>query len=222
MMRAFVGNDVVDLTDPRTRDKHRDERFVARVLSEEERGILAAAPDPATELWRLWAAKEAAYKVVSKLLGEPPVFVHAAFPVTWAAGAARRRAGLVEHGEVRIPVEVGWDEARVHAVAVSPGVEVAPEAEVAEAGDASLEELLGRLTSREADAVHSPASASVRLAARRDLARRLDVEEARLEIVCAPGVTGRRPPRVLLDGHPATADVSLSHHGRWIAWAILV
>jgi len=220
--RAFVGNDVVDLADPRTRDRHDDERFVARVLSEEERRTLAGAPDPATELWRLWAAKEAAYKVVSKLAGEPPVFVHAAFRVEWTGGAARRRSGVVEHGEVRVPVEVTWDDARVHAVATSPDVEAAPEVAVTEGGQAGLEELMARLTPREADAVHSPASASVRLGARGALARRMGVAEARLEIVCDPGVTGRRPPRVLLDGHPAAADVSLSHHGRWIAWATLL
>ena len=62
----------------------------------------------------------------------------------------------------------------------------------------------------------------MRLGARAALSTALGVEEGRLEIVCAPGATGRRPPRVLLDGSPAAADVSLSHHGNWIAWAILL
>jgi hypothetical protein len=48
----------------------------------------------------------------------------------------------------------------------------------------------------------------------------MTVDEARVEIVCAPGPASQRPPRVLLDGRDAEADVSLSHDGRWIAWAL--
>jgi hypothetical protein len=86
----------------------------------------------------------------------------------------------------------------------------------------SLEDLMGRFTDREADAVRSVESAAVRLGAREDVARLLGVSEQRVEIVCDPGPAGRRPPRVLLDGSAATADVSLSHDGGWIAWAIWV
>jgi hypothetical protein len=85
-----------------------------------------------------------------------------------------------------------------------------------------VEELRGRFTERELDAVYSLQSAAVRLGARADLARALDVEERRLEIVCDPGPTSQRPPRVMLDGARARADVSLSHDGRWIAWVLLM
>jgi len=85
---------------------------------------------------------------------------------------------------------------------------------------AGLDELLRRFTPREADAIHSLASAAVRLGARRALAARAGVEEHRLQIVSRPGTTGRRPPFVLLDGREAPADVSLSHAGAWIGWAL--
>ena len=77
----FVGIDVVDPRDRRCVGKARDERFLARVLAETERGAVGAAPDPDATLWRLWAAKEAAFKVITKVRGAPPVFVHAAFRV---------------------------------------------------------------------------------------------------------------------------------------------
>jgi hypothetical protein len=86
----------------------------------------------------------------------------------------------------------------------------------------ALEELRLALSEREADAVYSRESAAVRIGARGDIAEQLGVSESRLEIVCAPGPTSQRPPRVLLDGRDAPADVSLSHDGRWIAWAIWV
>jgi hypothetical protein len=62
----------------------------------------------------------------------------------------------------------------------------------------------------------------VRLESRAHLASELAVAEERLEIVSAGGRTGRVPPAVLLDGLPAAVDLSLSHHGYWIAWALLI
>jgi phosphopantetheinyl transferase (holo-ACP synthase) len=224
---SAVGNDVVDLREPRTEGKHSDPRFVARVLGDGERAAFARAEDPAVALWAFWAAKEAAYKVASKLLGAPPVFAHAAFCVAWADTPHDRWEGTVAYEEMEIPVLAVRSGAMIHAVAVSgaelgsalPGAELldAP----AEAWGARLAELLPRLTEREADAVHSLPSAAVRIRARAALAEVLAAEEADVEIVCDPGVTGRRPPRVLLRGLPAPADVSLSHHGRWVAWAVL-
>lgn len=82
--------------------------------------------------------------------------------------------------------------------------------------------LLERLSEAEADPVHSRASAAVRLAARRTLAELWDLSEGRLEIVCAPGPTGRRPPSVRLDGEACDADVSFTHDGRWVAWSVAV
>ena len=68
--------------------------------------------------------------------------------------------------------------------------------------------------------MHSRASVLVRLAARATLARGLDVAEARAQIVCGEGPRGRIPPEAVLDGNAAPVDVSLSHHGRWLAWGI--
>ena len=84
----------------------------------------------------------------------------------------------------------------------------------------SLENLLQRLTESERASVHAAASAAVRIGARAEVARFLDLPEDRVEIVCAPGPYGRRPPAVLVDGAPAKVDVSLSHDGPWIAWAL--
>ncbi|HKJ02207.1 MAG TPA: 4'-phosphopantetheinyl transferase superfamily protein [Longimicrobiales bacterium] len=214
-----VGNDVVDLLDPRTHGRVGDDRFLARVLHQRELTAVRAAPDPDESLWMHWAAKEAAYKVVSKLRGAPPVFVHRDFVVDGDG---------VGHEGSRYPLEVTRLGSVIHALSCAgapPSEVVAGMGELDRSGApwrGSLEELLARFTEREADPVHSRASAAVRLGARAALASALDVAEERLEIVCAPGVTGRRPPRVLLDGSPAGADVSLSHHGRWIAWALLL
>ncbi|HET9948059.1 MAG TPA: 4'-phosphopantetheinyl transferase superfamily protein [Longimicrobiales bacterium] len=249
-MTPRIGNDVVDLARPRTSALAGDERFLKRVLAAEEREALAAAADPGVELWSRWAAKEAAYKALTKLAGTTPPFVHRAFVARWSAPgggaappAAHRADAPVREGRVRwngveAHVRVLAGPGVLHAVAVAPAeakpLEAADDAHDARGAHASLalldepgapwaepfEELLGRFSEREAEAVRSRPSAAVRLGARAAVARLLEVAEERVELVCAPGPVTRRPPRVLLDGLPAPADVSLSHDGRWIAWAV--
>lgn len=78
-----------------------------------------------------------------------------------------------------------------------------------------------RFSEREWAGIHSEASAVVRLRAREAAARLLGVPEERVEIVTRGEAVGRSPPVLLLDGEPAPATVSLSHHGRFVAWALL-
>jgi hypothetical protein len=102
------------------------------------------------------------------------------------------------------PVEWGWGAAR----------------ELDPAPDDPLETLVLRLSEGERTPVHSRGSALVRLAARAALATALHADEARVAVITREGPKGRMPPVAMLDGRAAPADVSLSHHGRWIAWAI--
>ena len=249
MSSVCVGNDVVDLTNPRTAGRSTDERFVARVLDSDERETVRASREPDLELWCLWAAKEAGYKAISKRVGEPPPFVHRAFRVGWAEDARETvpgaaagstpeaqapvvRRGTVSWREHRARVAVALHPQGVHAVAhafrtgperpvcIRPRVALLDQPGSRWSG--TLEELMRRFSDREADAVYSLASAAVRVGARGELAELLGVPEPRLEIVCAPGSTSQRPPRVLLDGREAEADVSLSHDGPLIAWALWV
>jgi phosphopantetheinyl transferase (holo-ACP synthase) len=241
-----VGNDIVDLETPRTEGRASDERFVARVFAEPERRTIQSAADPDLELWCHWAAKEAGYKVISKLVGEPPPFAHRTFQVAW--GDARRgvdddgkaasdgsrvvRRGAVTWRELAADVSVALHPGGVHAVAfatrerpprlvrVHPRVELLESPERAWAG--ALEDLLPLFSAREVDAIYSRPSAAVRVGARGDLAELIGVAERRLQIVCAPGPASQRPPHVLLDGEETEADVSLSHDGRLIAWAVWV
>jgi phosphopantetheinyl transferase len=219
--------DVVDLSDPRCVGKAGDARFLARVLAEVERASVAASPDPDRVLWRLWAAKEAAFKAASKLRGAPPSFSHAAFLVDPAETLSGDGFGQVRWEDLTLRVH--WHElaGRVAAVAWNGRTEDEPiewgwgaAAELDPAPRDPLEALIVRLSERERAPIHSRASALVRLAARTALAEALEVEEGRIAVVTREGPRGRMPPEVLLDGNPAPADVSLSHHGRWFAWAI--
>ena len=191
---VLVGNDVVDLDEPEARDAHRRERFVRRVLSEGERALLAASLDPRTLLWSLFAAKEAAYKVATKL-GPPRPFAHRELLV-----AADLRS--VRVGGVALSLRVDALPGVVHAVASS-----------------SSGEALAVVAALEPSA---DPSAAVRALARRTLAVTLACPESELAIVRDPlegSWDGFGPPRVERGGSPLALDVSLSHDGRFVAFA---
>lgn len=225
---GFVGVDVVDLSRHRSAGRASDQRFLDRVFTPSEVERIRAAPDPDLEVWVLWAAKEAAFKVVSKLLGEPPVFRHRAFTVVDAPGDPPRE---VEYQGMTFSVTADSDESRVvvHAWDDPSSLLLVSHLTVEEARKAlgatdPLERWqASRFSPRELEAVHSFPSALVRLLARRDAAELMEVREERLSICCPPGPSGLRPPYLHLDGAVMRrADVSLSHDGIQLAWALRV
>jgi len=194
MPRVPIGNDVIDLDDAEIVDHHLRPRFVARVLATEERERLARTPDREKKelLWTLFAAKEAAYKVVTKLRG-PIVFAHRSFVVG---------DDCVRFEELVLRLQLVRGPGFVHAIAFVGDVRPIAHVELIDAGE---------------DASHA-----ARRILRESLARSLGCATAELEIVRdeAPGTwTGRSPPRVLLRGSPLEVDVSLSHDGRFVAMA---
>ena len=183
---VFVGNDVVDLTSPRTQGRVSDVRFVTRVFDAKEQEAIRAARGSDVELWSRWAAKEAGYKAISKTTADRPSFLHRAFKVDWSfakdlaeeASAPAEdtvvRVGIVTHADRVADVSVRLRAGAVHAVAVctsppdvSEIVEIHARVErLTDPGSCwsgSLEQLMRRFSEREADAVRSLESAAVRL-----------------------------------------------------------
>lgn len=231
MTALLVGNDVVDLTDPRCVGKSSSGRFMHRIFHPLERRRVLESSTPDRTLWLLWAAKEAAFKVESKIRGRPPPFVHAAFRVAAEVTARRRVGGTVTYQERTLPFVADVRPGSIHVVCwwggtgsgplAPPGLRWAcrAAADVLPRG-ADLAALLDSAFSmRERGAVHSLPSAAVRMGARADLAAAMDVEARRLEIVCEGGGVGRTPPALHLSGEPAPVDLSLSHHHGLVAWA---
>ncbi|MBT8397868.1 MAG: 4'-phosphopantetheinyl transferase superfamily protein [Gemmatimonadetes bacterium] len=232
--RWYLGNDIVDLTDSRHPGKAGDHRFLQRVFSPREREDIRAAPNPDRALWIRWAGKEAAFKTVSKALGAPPTFVHPTFQVTVFAEPRNEadppvtRFGQVAFRSFALPLRVETVGTSLHAVTwmPDPGHDVPPflwgYEEVAGPDPNWKEVLESRFSRTEWDCVSHRHSALARLAARSSLASSLQVDERELEIGCGPGKPGRRIPKVLLRGEELPVDLTLSHHGRLLAWAHLI
>jgi phosphopantetheine--protein transferase-like protein len=196
-----VGNDIVDLDDPAIARAHERERFVARVCTPAERARLAASPPPARKrlLWTLFAAKEAAYKIAAKL-GPAPGFAHKRFEV---APDLRTVRDVSTDTTMHLTIEADDAAGFVHAIATTDAPEgVRHGVKMAPAGAD-----LGKL---------------VREASCRSLAELLGCESDELSIkrATAPGSwDGFAPPTVHRGSQPTNVDVSLSHDGRFAAFA---
>jgi hypothetical protein len=273
-----VGNDVVDLKDPENQGKSRDERFLLRAFAAEERVQIRGSEDPDALLWSFWAAKEAAYKAVSRedpgvsssprryrvALEEPAV--KRAFARDsgreagdWSAGSAqeivsaadrpasRRRgrprlAGRVftPRGERALCIWVAAEH--VHALAAESeevlaavlfrveridAFGVAEDAcRVGRAGEpeihlnrfqteGALPVFPGRYGSEGLDP-----STFVRERLLREIASRCSCPVGDLEI--RKDRRGPAAPRVFLRDRPLAAEISLSHDGRFTAFALLL
>lgn len=241
--RAWIGNDIVDLAEPGVAGKECDRRFLERVFTPAERARILEAAAPTIALWKAWTAKEAAFKVASKLRSRL-VFKHQAFELvappesdaggglTGAAGrAAVIRAGLkraatltrarVDEAHVRFEdmvIRVRWDAARdyIHCIGQLADAEWKQLSGVAHRDDESLDQLL--LTDAEQASVYSIASARARLLARQ-LMKRWDLH--RVEVLRLWRAWGWSAPVLTEEGRRlAGFDVSLSHDGRFVAAAL--
>ena len=117
----MVGNDVVDLCDPDADFASFSPRFDERVFAPSERRCIATSADPESCRWRMWSAKEAAYKAVRKT--DPTVVfsprrLEVRFTGTGSQDAEIRGESL---GNSRIEVRFFFDASSVHAVALCPG-----------------------------------------------------------------------------------------------------
>ncbi len=192
-----VGNDVVDLADPETDLRLLHRRFAERVFTAAEQQALARCePQTAVLHWALWAAKESAYKALKRRAPET-VFSPREFAVQLPpealvaeAGAA---SGAVVHRGRRFALDVRRDGDRIHAVARSADME----------GLAILSAV---------DAAANDPSEDVRRLAARALGTALGLDPAAVRIA-------GRPPEATCQGRPLPAELSLSHHGRFVAFA---
>lgn len=202
-----VGNDVVDLKHPENQGKSRDARFIGRVFTGKERDRIAGAANPDTLLWALWAAKEAAFKVVSR---DNPA----------ACSTPRRYEILLDPS--------GVSEAHLAGRAITPRGELALRIVLTDdyvhAVSASTDGDLGRIFQRvdRMDVGEAPgeASAFVRRQLLIEIARCLGCPLGELSIGKEP--LGPGAPFVLRREQPLDVHISLSHDGRIAAFAFII
>ncbi len=186
----MIGNDVVDFDDPEAQPAASHPRFDRRVFSAVERKAIAASTDPGRERWVFWAAKEAAYKLL-RAADSTTVFSPRKFEVT-RVGPSR---ASVRWQDRVLHVDLEIRQRAVHAVARGRG---------------RRHVVLATAEHHGADP-----SRSVRALAIETLAQHLGAAPGELRIERARGC----PPVLFLRDRPMGGGLSLSHHGRYVAFA---
>jgi hypothetical protein len=195
----MVGNDIVDLEDEDAREGARHPRFDQRAFAESERRLLGADPSDSRLRWILWAAKESAYKVARRrrsAVGFAPVCFVVTLDAEWR--------GHVRHGGDVYSVCVAVREDHVHAIATEPGLAGGD----VWAGIRRLEPGQAR------DGRGEVASREARSFALAEIAQRTGR-------ACDSFAIERfeRIPRLVDRAGRDVMDLSLSHHGRFVAYA---
>ncbi len=186
----MLGNDLVDLHDLEARPEAQHPRFDERVFADSELAQLTGSKDPHRLRWTLWAAKESAYKWLRKQ-NASAIFSPRRFVVDVSGGCVRGDGFALE-----VVFEQGEDF--VHAVAMST-----PSAEWVAGVNRVPEE-----TSPQA------VSLAVRALAIQGIGKLLGISGSELRFEGKGKI-----PRLCWRDQLAEVDVSLSHHGRFVAYA---
>ena len=196
----LVGNDIVDLHDPESRPEALHNRFDTRVFTSDEREALTTSASAHALRWTLWAAKESAYKVAKKL--DPAVRF---LPRDFVVRRLAEGRAVVVHETGPFDVRLRRTEEWVSAVATLTAGN-APEAH------RSVSTGIERLEVHGADP-----SQTVRELVCAALAFRMNVPPGQVQIAADRGI-----PVALWRNRRLPVDLSLSHHGRFVAWACLL
>lgn len=228
---VLAANDVVDLQRFSQRG-HLSERFLQRVCTQSERDFVENSSKPQSALAAIWAAKETAYKLVTKISGRP-VFVHRDFVVMCPEDfdfSAAHTALTVAYRDLILEILANCNLARMSAYCFYelPGAaadhELIAEAMDIETAQSSLGEwqMAEAFTAAESQSIKLQESALVRMLCKQRLAGRLDLDSDSVQIIRERENGDFKPPHVVVQNQRADIDVSLSHHGDWLAWAYAI
>ncbi len=208
-----IGNDIVDVKAPGAAGKSGDVRFLRRVLGPDEQRAVAASENPDRLLWAFWAAKESAYKAISKTF---PGIISS--PLRYPVNLGLPDAAGVVNGTVQTPcgpvaVRIHLTKDHVHGIGMVQGSKNLDDVEWALAQIPA-----GEIGSR---SISETESQIVRRLAGLGIAKLTGRPFEDIDIIRQKSPLGPGPPVIRCKGKPIDMDISLSHDGRFVAWALL-
>jgi phosphopantetheine--protein transferase-like protein len=198
-----IGNDIVDLTHPQAIARYEDYRFVSRVLTLTEQEKLRSSSFPNQCLWSFWAAKESAYKAISRffpLVSSSPKQYEVSME---DIGFPSIFHGMVTTPEMPVQIQGAVRTDYVHCLGVT-GKEV--DNQIIETGIYPI--------SKDKDE-----SSFVRELAKDRMAECLKTDFSQIQIRRKIIANQPGPPEVFVQGEKIPICISLSHDGRFAAFA---
>lgn len=228
----LLGNDIIDLNEAGIKGKSSNVRFVNRVFCEEEKAAISFSQNPDLTLWMFWAAKETAFKIVSKIAG-PQVFSHKKFEtVITEQISSKKFRGEVVYDRWLIQVKITADTKYIHAVGVESEADAlqfySKKQKVLQLRHSEIKDWQSRnrwaeqFTKKELESINFAESALIRFYCKKSIAKELKISPSRLQII-RPSKAGKpQPPFLLLDDKKTNIDISLSHHGMWLGYCFSI
>jgi phosphopantetheinyl transferase (holo-ACP synthase) len=222
MPQIKLGNDIVDLLLARSYSK----KFLARVFSFEEQTSILNNPDNNTILWAIWAAKEAAYKALKKILPEL-IFSHNKFNLTQQTLINLQNiktnntiTGVLLYQNYYCHIKWEYNTDFIHCIAVynklSSWEIINYNITDISTNAVSIDHMRQCFTQRELSSIFTEQSLKTRFYAKEFL--KLHNFDANIEIVRF----NNNPPMLLIkEQQLINNDISLSHDGRFVAFAFI-
>lgn len=214
-----VGNDIVDLTDPQSKGKSLDTRFINRVFTSHEQEQIINDGYPDVLAWGLWAGKETAYKILCKLYCNM-TSAPRRYEVSMSAAENNQNdnrafmSGIVRTPYDPVFIRIFNEGDYLHCIGVT-GTDELMNSVVWGIHKAELVEGEEDKYSPEA------ASIEIRKVATRKIALYCKEHVEDIDIFRFKGSHGLGPPKVYIKGKEAMIDISLSHDGYFLSYAFL-
>ena len=200
--------------------KSQNTRFINRVFTPDEQRQIISSANPDTILWTLWAGKETAYKIISKRysVSSLPRLYEVRLSRTerperpdicFSEGKAL--SGLVDTPRGACHIRIFITRDHVHCI----GNSVSSDA---------MDSVIWRVDRIDPFSSDAPdfESMAVRKALKKHLSASCNKSTEDIEIRRAKGTRGLGPPFAYINGRQAEIDISLSHDGRFAAYAFVI
>jgi phosphopantetheinyl transferase (holo-ACP synthase) len=208
----------VDLNDPHNTGKSRNTPFINRVFTPDEQKQIFCSDDQDAILWALWAGKETAYKIISKddpgVSSAPRRYEVRLFRYQESDGETcllpdtSHADGFVEtpNGRVHIRIFINHDYA--HCIGTADSAE-------------TIDSVVWHTDEISSDRQSLPDHESifVRNALKEHLSALCDTSPEDIEIRRVKDQQRLGPPMIYINGRKSEIDISLSHDGRFAAYA---
>ena len=201
---SCVGNDVVDLKEPANAGKSKNSRFLKKILTDAEIEFVQNAENPDAALWSHWACKETAYKVIKKSFPDT-AFLPRQWQVIFKKSQSKYSDGEVTiPGEERVYIRLFSNLQYVHCIGADALT--------------ALDELIWIVdVLPEAEKINP--SLYLRYCVEQSLAKHFSLNFYQIKIKRTRENGELQPPRVYVNGRKTDIDISLSHDGRFVAYA---
>ena len=208
----------MDLNTPEAQSKYLDARFMERVLTGRERQEIGRSACPDRLLWAFWAARETAYKVLSKIhpdVSSAPGRYGVELESKAESGSGVHPVkGIVYTPRGPVPVRVMFHPDYVHCIGGYWGSENLDGMEWGVGAIDTYPESGGNESLSERE------SYAARFLAASKIAGILHCHPQDIVITRQNHQSKSGLPKVYVKGKPAGLDISLSHDGRFAAFAV--